>query len=149
MPTVLSLTAHKDPCYCINTIKDFPSFTTSAATVCEVIEPRAPSAPPSSAWRRRGRAVLMGNTDLGINIHTAARSVVSVCVAKGEGVYGNTLKAMVRVMRTMLAGVRPCLMTHSITMLHTQNGVWDLERDLTAVSSLLCQALPLILYNVT
>lgn len=90
---------------------------------CEVIKPRDPSAPLSSVWRR-GRAALMGNTELGINIHTAALLVMSVCIAKGEGVYGSALKAMVSVMRTMLARVRPCWMTHSITMLH------GLERDL-------------------
>lgn len=124
------------------------SFLHNRRWACEVIEPRDPSAPASSVWWRRGRAALMGNTELGINIHTAALLVMSVCVAKGEGVYGSALKAMVRVMRTMLARVRPCWMTHSITMLHTQNGVRDLERDLTAVSSLLCWALCLILCNV-
>lgn len=114
---------------------------------CEVIKPRDPSAPLSSVWWR-GRAALMGNTELGINIHTAALLVMSVCVAKGEGVYGSALKAMVSVMRTMLARVRPCWMTHSIKMLHAQNGVLGLERDLTAASSLLCRALCLILCNV-
>lgn len=84
------------------------------ATVCEVIEPTLPFSPVSSVrWGRdRGRVVLMGNTDLGINIHTAALSGVCVCCqrggAGGGGGYASTLKAMVRVIRTMLVGVRPC-----------------------------------------
>lgn len=54
-------------------------------TVCEVIEPRVLFPPVSSAWNR-GIVVLMGNTDLGINIHTAALLCfcVSMCVSKGE-----------------------------------------------------------------
>lgn len=52
--------------------------------VCEVIEPRVSFPPLSSVWR--SRVVLMGNTDLGINIHTAA---LHCCVwSQGGGAGG-------------------------------------------------------------
>jgi len=76
-----------DPCYYTHVVEDFPSAVLHNTrrglwgAVCEATEPRAPSPPASSARRSRGRGVLMGSTDLGINIHTAALHMfVCVCV---------------------------------------------------------------------